>query len=66
MPSPQPRLRKANRDLVTKYSTTGDSKARLKVLGDIQRQLATDSVNAYMFQLPQFAVGRKKPTSSAW
>ena len=50
---------KAYRDLVTKYSTTGDSKARLKVLGDIQRQLATDSVNAYMFQLPQFAVGKK-------
>ena len=66
MPSPQPRLRKANRDLVTKYSTTGDSKARLKVLGSIQRQLATDSVNAGMFRLRQVAVGRKKLTSSAW
>ena len=50
---------KAYRDLVATYNSTGDSKARLKVLGDIQRQLATDSVNAYMFQLPQFAVGKK-------
>ena len=51
---------KAYKDLMTKYNTTADSKARLKVLGDIQRQLANDSVNAYMFQLPQFAVGNKK------
>ncbi len=50
---------KAYRDLVAKYASTSDSKARLKVLGDIQRQLATDSVNAYMFQLPQFAVSKK-------
>ena len=35
-------------------------KARLKLLGDIQRQLATDSVNAYLFQLPQFAVANKQ------
>ena len=50
---------KAYRDLVAKYNSTGDSKARLKVLGDIQKQLAADSVNAYMFQLPQFAVSKK-------
>ena len=50
---------KAYRDLVATYNSTGDSKARLKVLGDIQKQLAADSVNAYMFQLPQFAVSKK-------
>ena len=50
---------KAYRDLVAKHSSTADAKARLKVLGDIQRQLATDSVNAYLFQLPQFAVSKK-------
>ena len=35
-------------------------KGRLKLLGDIQRQLATDSVNVYLFQLPQFAVANKR------
>jgi peptide/nickel transport system substrate-binding protein len=51
---------KAYKDLLTSYNTTADPKGRLKLLGDIQRQLATDSVNAYLFQLPQFAVGNKK------
>jgi len=51
---------KAYKDLLTAYNTTTDQKGRLKLLGDIQRQLATDSVNAYLFQLPQFAVGNKK------
>ncbi len=51
---------KAYRDLLASYNTTTDQKARLKILGDIQRQLATDSVAAYLFQLPQFAVGNKK------
>jgi peptide/nickel transport system substrate-binding protein len=50
---------KAYRDLLATYNGTTDAKGRLKVLGDIQRQLATDSVNAYLFQLPQFAVGKK-------
>jgi len=48
-----------------KYNATADAKARLKVLGDIQRQLATDAVNVYMFQLPQFAVSRK-PLKGVW
>ena len=47
------------RDLLTAYNTTTDQKARLKILGDIQRQLATDCVNVYLFQLPQFAVANK-------
>jgi len=51
---------KAYRDLLTAYNTTTDAKTRLKLLGDIQRQLATDSVNAYLFQLPQFAVSNKR------
>ena len=51
---------KAYKDLVTAYNSTADQKSRLKLLGDIQRQLANDSVNAYLFQLPQFAVGNKK------
>lgn len=51
---------KAYKDLLAKYNTTTDAKARLKLLGDIQRQLATDCVNVYLFQLPQFAVANKK------
>jgi peptide/nickel transport system substrate-binding protein len=51
---------KAYRDLLAAYNTTTDQKSRLKILGDIQRQLATDSVNAYLFQLPQFAVANKR------
>ena len=51
---------KAYNDLFAKYNGTADAKGRLKVLGDIQRQLATDSVNVYLYQLPQFAVGKKQ------
>jgi peptide/nickel transport system substrate-binding protein len=51
---------KAYRDLLTSYNTTADAKTRLKLLGDIQRQLASDSVAAYLFQLPQFAVANKR------
>jgi peptide/nickel transport system substrate-binding protein len=51
---------KAFKDLLAKYNTTTDAKARLAVLGDIQRRLAEDCVNAYLFQLPQFAVGNKR------
>jgi peptide/nickel transport system substrate-binding protein len=47
-------------DLLTQYNSTTDAKGRLKLLGDIQRQLATDSVNVFMYQLPQFAVGKKQ------
>ena len=51
---------KAYNDLLAKYNSSADTKSRMKYLGDIQRQLATDSVNAYLYQLPQFAVGNKK------
>jgi peptide/nickel transport system substrate-binding protein len=51
---------KAYDDLFAKYNSSTDAKGRLKLLGDIQRQLATDSVNVYLYQLPQFAVGKKQ------
>ena len=51
---------KAYNELLAKYNSSADTKSRMKFLGDIQRQLATDSVNAYLYQLPQFAVGNKK------
>jgi peptide/nickel transport system substrate-binding protein len=56
---------KAYKDLLAQYNSTADAKGRLKLLGDIQKQLANDSVNAYMFQLPQFAVSRK-PLKGLW
>jgi peptide/nickel transport system substrate-binding protein len=51
---------KAYKDLLNAYNTSPDQKTRLKILGDIQRQLATDCVNVYLFQLPQFAVANKR------
>ena len=56
---------KAYRDLFAQYNGTADAKRRLKILGDLQKQLANDSVNAYLFQLPQFAVSRK-PLKGLW
>jgi peptide/nickel transport system substrate-binding protein len=50
---------KAFRDLVDQYNATTDAKGRLKLLGDIQRKLATDSPVVYLFQQPQFAVAKK-------
>jgi peptide/nickel transport system substrate-binding protein len=50
---------KAYRELLARYNGSTDPKARLKLLGDIQRHLAHDAVNAWMFQLPQFAVAKK-------
>ena len=49
----------AYRDLLKDYNSSTDAKGRMRLLGDIQRKLATDSVNAFLFQLPQFAVGNK-------
>jgi peptide/nickel transport system substrate-binding protein len=51
---------KAYKELMAKYNGTSDSKARLKVIADIQRHLATESVNVYLYQLPQFLVSNKK------
>ncbi|NUZ04208.1 ABC transporter substrate-binding protein [Piscinibacter koreensis] len=51
---------KAFRDLLAQYNSTTDQKGRTKLLGDIQRHLANDSVNAFLFQLPQFAISNKR------
>jgi len=51
---------KAYNALLAQYNGSADAKTRLKLIGDIQRQLATDSVNVYLYQLPQFAVGKKQ------
>lgn len=56
---------KAYKELLAKYNTSTDAKTRLKLVGDIQKLLATDAVNAYLFQLPQFAVARK-PLKGLW
>ena len=49
---------KAYRDLLARYNAATDPKSRLKLVGDLQRLLATDAVNAWLFQLPQFAVSK--------
>ncbi|HEY9239414.1 MAG TPA: ABC transporter substrate-binding protein [Burkholderiaceae bacterium] len=51
---------KAYNELFAKYNSTTDAKGRLKLIGDIQRHLATDAVNVYLYQLPQFAVSKKQ------
>ncbi len=51
---------KAYDSLLAAYNSTTDAKGKLKLLGDIQRRLAEDSVNVYLFQLPQFAVSNKR------
>jgi peptide/nickel transport system substrate-binding protein len=51
---------KAYNDLLARYNGSTDPKTRLRLIGDIQRQLATDSVNVFLYQLPQFAVGKKQ------
>jgi peptide/nickel transport system substrate-binding protein len=48
------------RDLMAKVAKTGDEKEKLKLLGDAQRMIATDSVNAFLFQLPQINVANAK------
>ena len=53
------------RELLAKYNAATDAKARLRLVGDIQKQLASDQVNAWLFQLPQFAVARK-PLKGLW
>jgi peptide/nickel transport system substrate-binding protein len=51
--------------LFKKYNETTDTAGRLKLLGDMQRTLAADQVNAWMFVLPQAAVSRK-PLKGIW
>jgi peptide/nickel transport system substrate-binding protein len=51
---------KAFRDLLAKYNAETNAKERLKLLGDIQRKLADDCVNAFLYQLPQITVANKR------
>ncbi len=50
---------KAFRDLAARHATTIDAKERAKLFADLQRMIATDSVNAYIFNPAQVAVSRK-------
>ena len=47
----------AFRALLARYNTSTETRARTALLGDLQRLLALDAANAWLFQLPQFAVG---------
>jgi peptide/nickel transport system substrate-binding protein len=50
---------KAFRDLTAKYAATGNPKDRTKLFADIQKQIAADQVNAFVFNPAQVAVARK-------
>jgi peptide/nickel transport system substrate-binding protein len=56
---------KAFRDLFKQYNESTDAKGRTRLLGEMQRLLAADQVNAWMFVLPQVAVSRK-PLKGIW
>jgi peptide/nickel transport system substrate-binding protein len=50
---------KALRDLTTKYAATGNPKERAKLFADIQKQIAGDAVNAFIWNPAQVAVSKK-------
>jgi peptide/nickel transport system substrate-binding protein len=47
------------RDLSAKFAATGNPKERAKLFADIQKKIATDQVNAFIFNPAQVAVSRK-------
>jgi len=47
------------RDLTAKFAATGNAKDRAKLFADIQRKIAADQVNAFVFNPAQVAVSRK-------
>jgi peptide/nickel transport system substrate-binding protein len=47
------------RDLTSKFAATGDKKERTKLFADIQKKIAADQVNAFIFNPAQVAVSRK-------
>ena len=51
---------KAFRELMGQYNAAINPKERLKLIGDAQRMLATDSVNAFLFQNPHIMVANKR------
>ena len=50
----------AFRDIMQKANTTVDQNQRKVYLGEAQKQLATDAVNAFLFQLQQITVANAK------
>jgi peptide/nickel transport system substrate-binding protein len=50
---------KAFRDLTAKYAATGNARERAKLFADIQKQIAADQVNAFVFNPAQVAVARR-------
>jgi peptide/nickel transport system substrate-binding protein len=49
----------AFRDLAAKYAAATNPKERTKLFGDIQRMIATDAVNVFIFNPAQVSVARK-------
>ncbi|HET9978048.1 MAG TPA: ABC transporter substrate-binding protein [Burkholderiaceae bacterium] len=47
------------RDLTARFAATGNAKERAKLFADIQRKIAADQVNAFVFNPAQVAVARK-------
>lgn len=50
----------AFRDLIQRLSETTDAAARTALLHDVQRRIADDAVNAFLFQLPKIGVWDKR------
>jgi peptide/nickel transport system substrate-binding protein len=50
---------KAFRDLAAKHAEASNPKDRSKLFADMQRKLAEDAVNAYIFNPAQVAVSKK-------
>jgi peptide/nickel transport system substrate-binding protein len=50
---------RAFKDLATKHAATSNAKDRAKLFADMQRQITNDSVNAFIFNPGQAAVGKK-------
>jgi peptide/nickel transport system substrate-binding protein len=51
--------------LFARYNQATSTAERQRLLGDMQRMIANDQVNAFMFVLPQWAVARK-PLKGLW
>ncbi len=47
------------RDLTATFAATGNAKERARIFGEIQKKIATDQVNAFIFNPAQVAVSRK-------
>jgi peptide/nickel transport system substrate-binding protein len=50
---------KAFRDLAARHAAAANPKERAKLFGDLQRLIATDAVNAFIFNPAQVAVSKK-------